>query len=1108
MKKVFQLLTVALAALAVMGCVKEKDTLQGVPTFTITATGEDVENPGEIQDPSKAGFTIDGTTLRLAWHDGDNIRVFNHANSAQNALYTIKAGFTDKTAQFEGPVVNGTTFDVVAPGTVASLNEAAAGVPNLVQNGNNNASHLTFNAKLENVAKADLGNIVFNSNWASDHGATLKKGAIVKFVLTIPAAVTNPAWVTLIQFGGNSAGTTGILENPVSVDLTGVTPSSNQITVYAQAGWDDIAFAARSYIKIGLMDASGDYYTLQHRLGNTAGALKAGKVNRIQTGTTSTGTSGVDKWIPQLFAGGTGTEGDPYLIASAKHLDNMHVDGVLKKEERVYFKLIKDIDMQTYLQSNTWLPLNSVTPYDYIIDFDGDGHTIDHFSCSFSPANTETDAVHLPDSKPSFFGLLYGTCKNVNFTNATINCNYGPAGILAGYVGYTGKKAVVQNVHVQGTVTRTRTYVNPNTGNVDSGTSGTGGLAGRVVFAYIDSSSADVVVTATKEAYVGGLFGIDFGDASRIRNCWTSGEVHGDQRAGGIAGGLMRPETQIINCYSTATVDILRCGGGIAGHCNLDNNTAGTPLTTSPENVIKGCIAWQTSFVTRTQDTPNGDFWSSGAVVAYTSVNNYLTDCRRHPNLSYSDYADVFTLYDQNNASPSSPLSVTNPNSTKYTHYYPYHGKAASSTRLSTVAQSLGWDSTVWDFSGDIPVLTGAVEAEPAGETPESGEPAVQALTYGSSLARSFPGVYSVRSAKSATQDGLTWSNYDISGDGAVKYFTASGQVSATWMKSGGSLQYQSLYVIDYDLANTDYEVKLVYCSPACVASQVHKAVGAIATINAGYELGSIALKANMGYTWEKADASKDNNVLNNIKAGSEVVTNYPTGAPKSYMPNNTIGDTGVVNWKNEGTFYCDGQQGVRIAFDGYGGGCTTNAGANTYDRTIKQERVWYRQGTDNEVAFVSSAPILDANYIRFGQTYKDRCSTMFPGDTGNSEHPSTHQTGLYPRTAVAIAYPEYDDKPHLLLIVVDGRYSNSSSYNGSGYSAYWLERHIANAFGPKYMLNLDGGGSSTMVVDGYGHSTTHVVNYPCDNRTESGHAHDHLGERARDSFICIIPKN
>ena len=1104
MKKISQLLTVALAAAAVMGCVKEKDPLQGVPMFTITATGEDVENPGEIQeDPSKAGFTIDGTTLRLAWHAGDDIRVFNHANPAQNALYTIKAGFTEKTAQFEGPVVSGTTFDVVAPGSVTSPNDAAAGVPTLIQNGNNNADHLTFNAKLENVAKADLADIVFNSNWASDHGATLKKGAIVKFVLTIPAAVTNPTWVTLIQFGGNSAGTTGLLDNPVSVDLSGVTPSSNQITVYAQAGWEDIAFAARSYIKIGLMDASGDYYTLQHRLGSTAGALKAGKVNRIQTGTTSTGTSGVDKWIPQLFAGGTGVEGDPYLIASAKHLDNMRVDGVLKKEERVYFKLIKDIDMQTYLQSHTWVPLNSSSPYDYIIDFDGDGHTIDHFSCSFDPSG-RTDAAHQPDSKPSFFGLLYGTCKNVNFTNADIWTNNGTAGILGGYVGYSGKKAVVQNVHVQGTVTKVKTYTDPSSGDYALGDSGVGGLAGRIVFAYIDSSSADVTINCTVQAYVGGLFGIDFGDASRVRNCWTSGVVHGDQRVGGICGGIMRPETQIINCFSNATVDGLRCVGGIGGHCNLDNNTVGSPETLQPDNVYQGCIAWQTSLQTRTKNA-TGDFWSSGAVLGYVARKSYMTDCYRHPSLSFQDYNSVFTLYNQNNASPSSPLSITNPSSTSYTHYYPYHGKAASSSRLSTVAQSLGWDSTVWDFSGDIPVLTGVIEAEPAGETPESGEPAVQALSLSQgSLARSFPGVYSVRDAKSATQDGLTWSNYDISGDGAVKYFTASGKVTASWMDSGS--RYQSLYVIDYDLANTNYEVKLVYCSPSCVASQVHKAVGAIATINAGYEIASIAVKANMGYTWEKADASLANNVLNNVKAGSEVVTNYPSGSPKSYMPNNTISDTGVENWKNEGTFYCDGQQGVRIAYDGYGGGATDKYGANAYNRTIKQERLWYRLGTDNEAGFVSSAPVLDANYVRFGYSYKDRCGSV-GGDTSNSEHPSVHQTGAYPRTAVAIAYPEYDNKPHLLLIVVDGRYT-TNSYNGYGYSAYWLERHIANAFGPKYMLNLDGGGSTTMVVAGYGHSTTHVVNYPVDNRTESGHAHDHLGERARDTFICIIPKN
>lgn len=1108
MKRVFWLLTVTLAAAAVVGCIKEKDTLEGVPMFTITATGEDVENPGGAQDPAKAGFTIDGTTLRLAWHAGDDIRVFNHANPAQNALYTIKAGFTDKTAQFEGPEVGGTTFDVVAPGTITSPDDAAAGVPNLVQNGNNNTDHLTFNAKLENVAKEDLGNIVFNSNWASDHGATLKKGAIVKFILTLPNAITEPVAVSMIQFNGDANGTTGILEHPISANLTGVsTTSEHVITVYAQAGWDDMAFAAGKYLKVGVWDANGDYYTWSHRITKKA-TLMAGKVNRIQTGSSTVGTSGADKWIEQLFAGGSGAQGDPYLIASAKHLDNMHVDGVLKKEERVYFKLIKDIDMESYLQSHTWVPLNSSSPYDYLIDFDGDGHTIDHFSCSFDATGKE-DPSHHPTNKPSFFGLLYGTCKNVNFTNATITTNYGTAGIIGGYVGYSGKKAVVQNVHVSGTVTKVRTYTNPTSGNYDLGDTGVGGLGGRIVFSYIDSCSADVVVDVSNyQNYVGGLFGIDYGDPSRVRNCWSSGSVTGSQRVGGICGGLIRTETEIINCFSTASITCTYAMGGIVGHCNLDKASSVSPTTTYPDNVIKGCIAWQNSMVVRNPSEGGSSHYSSGAIAGYTSANNYLTNCLRNPNMAFQDYSSSYVLYDQEDASPTTALVTTG--SGQYN--FPYHGKAAGSTRLSTVAQSLGWDSNVWDFSGDIPVLTGVIEPEPAGETPESGEPAVQALSLSQgSLARSFPGCYNVRSAQPAAQDGITWEHTDVTSDGAVKYFHATGTVSAGWMDSGA--HRQALYVVDYDLSNTNYEVKIVSCSPACVASQVHKAVGAIATINGGYEIASIAVKANMSYTWAKIDTSTnaDPEDMDNIKPGSEVVTKYPYGSPKSYMPNNTIGDTGVENWKSEGTFYCDGQQGVRIAFDGYGGGATNKYGANTYNRTVKQERLWYRLGTDNETGFISSSPIIHANYIRFGYSYRDRCSN-FGGSKSNSEYPKVHQTGAYPRTAVAIAYPEYDDKPHLLLIVVDGRYADNAEGGGYGYSAYWLERHLANAFGPKYTLNLDGGGSSTMVVDGCGASGTDVVNYPSDNNGASGSNGDgtvvnHEGQRARDTFICIVPK-
>ncbi len=1087
MKKLFQLLAIALTATVIGGCVKEKDMQRDVPMFTITVTGEDV----------KAGFTPDSDpsvgTLHLAWQAGDQIRVFNHANPAQNAVYTIKDGFTDKTAQFEGPAINADYYDILAPADFEHPDDPAAGNPNLTQNGNGTTDHLTFTAKLENVAKADLADIVFNSNWAADHSATLKKGAIVKFILTLPNAITAPRRVVLEELNSNQ-----LAEDRVSVNIENVsTTSDHVITAYAQAGWEDISLAGRSYVTVGVEDGDGTYYTLRHRLANKVVTFTAGKVNRFQTGSSTIGSSGNDVWIPQLFAGGNGTQGDPYLIANAKHLDNMHVDGILKAEERVYFRLIKDIDMQSYLASNRWIPLNSVNPYDKLVDFDGAGHTISHFSCSYNSSSDNTET----QKDPSFFGVLYGACHDVTFADVAITCNDGPCGVLGGYIGYSAKKAQVYNVHIDGgSVTKSGS----------TGTLGVGGLGGIMIYSYIDSCSSTADVTNGGD-FTGGLIGRDSNDASRIRNCWTGGTVYGNQKVGGIIGGLIRTESSVYNCYSVATINAMRFAGCIIGDACLDagsNSNYTKAATLQPDNVVKGCIAWQSSFATRDQRSPYVDSWGSGAIIGMTALKNYLIDCKRNPSLD-THWAEVnaVTPYDQENANPSTPLVVTNPSPGTMKHYNPYHGKAATSTRLSTVAQSLGWDSSVWDFNGDIPVLTGVVEAEPAGQTPVSGADNVPA---GNNLGRAFPGTTSARGTKSATQDGITWECIDV--EDGIRYFHAAGTVSASWMDSGS--RKQELFVIDYDLSKTDYEVKIVHASPTCVASQVHAATGAIATINGGYESGSIAIKTNINYVWEKQDSSLGNDVLDNIK--SEQVIRYESGSPHSFIPNNTIhwevknGDTVTsqgeeYNWKSEGAFYCDGAQGVRIAFDGYdgytGSSIGTN-GANAKTKTVQEERLWYRLGTENEKAFISSAPILDANYVRFGMTFKDR----HPKVSGEpSEAPYSHQTQACPRTAVAIAYPDDDTHPHLLLIVVDGRYANSAG--AYGYSAYWLERHIANAFGPKYMLNLDGGGSSTMCVEGLGDDDTHVVNYPCDNRGGSNTIHNHDGQRARDTFICIVPK-
>lgn len=77
------------------------------------------------------------------------------------------------------------------------------------------------------------------------------------------------------------------------------------------------------------------------------------------------------------------------------------------------------------------------------------------------------------------------------------------------------------------------------------------------------------------------------------------------------------------------------------------------------------------------------------------------------------------------------------------------------------------------------------------------------------------------------------------------------------------------------------------------------------------------------------------------------------------------------------------------------------------------------------------------------------------------------------------------------MLIVFDGRLDGAKGVN-----LYDL-RTFARQMGATDALNLDGGGSSTLYIQGYG-----VINYPCDNGI-----YDHEGERAVPS-VLLVKKN
>ena len=367
---------------------------------------------------------------------------------------------------------------------------------------------------------------------------------------------------------------------------------------------------------------------------------------------------------------GTGTKNDPYNIYNTADL--LKMSELLVPQTKVYFRLKADIDMTGI----DWVPLNFASPYENLIDFDGNGHTISNFTSTFA-------------NYPSFFGVLYGSCHDVTFTNAVIESAVGGAtGIIASYCGTTNMPGEAHRVHVQGRVT------SPG-GNKN----GTGGLFGRIWGANITACSADVEIESGED-YVGGIFGYDTG-ASTVSDCWTKGHVKAGSKVGGIGGGFIKADSEMYNCFSLMTVEGSFQYAGILGHANLDQKNANT--TNTPNNHIEGCIAWNDEIKSRATD--GAEHYSSGVIVGFTATQNYLVKCFRKADIAFSECpvnAELgYVVTNQGNAGPGAPLVVgTN------TYDFAYHGMAApADATVTSLARSLGWSDSVWDFSTPIPTL-------------------------------------------------------------------------------------------------------------------------------------------------------------------------------------------------------------------------------------------------------------------------------------------------------------------------------------------------------------------------------------------------------------------
>ena len=253
----------------------------------------------------------------------------------------------------------------------------------------------------------------------------------------------------------------------------------------------------------------------------------------------------------------------------------------------------------------------------------------------------------------------------------------------------------------------------------------------------------------------------------------------------------------------------------------------------------------------------------------------------------------------------------------------------------------------------------------------------------------------------------------------------------------------QHAYVIDWDMSVPGYALKFNYTQEAKPTSRVMQETGAIVAMNACYEPASVVLKVD--------------------------------GKRISDVPNSAVMNSGVPQWKSEGAVYTDGGRVVSISYDGKG-------------KDLGGIRKFYASSTAPNI--FTSSPMLIDDYVAVGESFAGYYSADALKEI-NYEDARRHQGVRHPRTAVAVTADN-----HLLMVVVDGRRAGVSE----GMTCRELTRFLKANFNPRYALNMDGGGSSTLCVEGQGDPATHVVNYPTDNKR-----YDHAGERHLYSHFVLV---
>ena len=271
------------------------------------------------------------------------------------------------------------------------------------------------------------------------------------------------------------------------------------------------------------------------------------------------------------FASGSGTEEDPYLIATKEHLNNVrnHLDA--------HYEMISDIVFtdDDFANGTGWEPIGYNQQNSFSGVFSGNGHTISGLKISISTSELWTNySVRYV----GLFGYATGIIRDISLKDVTnyIYDHYHDiyVGGLAGYstapivnvsvIGEIRAESGTKDVYVGGVAgVNSASIINAYFDGVLTGTTqGIYVLAGGITAqsGAMESCKNDGSVAAYRSthSYAGGISG----KSNRtIRYCYNNGGITGN-----YAGGISGYDGKISYCYNTGSVSSRKYAGGICGY--------------------------------------------------------------------------------------------------------------------------------------------------------------------------------------------------------------------------------------------------------------------------------------------------------------------------------------------------------------------------------------------------------------------------------------------------------------------------------------------------------------------------------------------------------------